>query len=210
MMSLTLLRAGNPLADAGRQVAILEAAAGMAAFADELAARGLGPLVSERIEVLQVNVGKRCNQTCRHCHVDAGPDRRELMSRNTLEQCLRVLREARIRTVDITGGAPELHPEFKWFVAEARRGGARVIDRSNLTILVAPGHQELPEFLASHQVEIIASLPCYLAENGLRRSPDRAGAEPGLQSPGAAAAAAAAAPGGRLPAAAWGAARRDV
>jgi radical SAM/Cys-rich protein len=114
---------------------------------------------------LQVNVGKLCNQTCRHCHVDAGPDRREIASREVLEACLRVVAGSEIQTVDITGGAPEMNPQFRWFVEEVSKLGRRSIDRCNLTILVAPGFDELPEFLTQHRVEIVASLPCYLAEN---------------------------------------------
>ena len=117
------------------------------------------------IEVLQVNVGKTCNQTCRHCHVDAGPDRRENMSRETAEAVLRVLEQSDIGTLDITGGAPEMNPQFRYLVEQASGLGRRVIDRCNLTILVVNGFTYLPEFLAEHQVEIIASLPCYLEEN---------------------------------------------
>ncbi len=127
--------------------------------------RGLPPLRADGIEVLQVNVGKLCNQTCRHCHVDAGPDRRESMSWETAEAVIRVLRASKIATLDITGGAPEMNPVFCWLVEQARRLERHVIDRCNLTILVAPGYEYLPEFLAHHQVEIVASLPCYLEEN---------------------------------------------
>jgi radical SAM/Cys-rich protein len=122
-------------------------------------------LAANGIEVLQVNVGKLCNQTCRHCHVDAGPDRREVMSRETLAECLAVVARTEIPVVDITGGAPELNPHFRWFVAEVRRLERHVIDRCNLTILLTRGNEDLPEFLARHQVEVVASLPCYLEEN---------------------------------------------
>lgn len=161
----TLLRQGSPLAAAAQQVALLERAAGVPPFSQTLERHRLPPLAAHGIAVLQINVGKLCNQTCRHCHVDAGPERREVMSRETLAECLRVLEEARIPVVDITGGAPEMNPHFRWFVGAARRLGCQVIDRCNLTILVAPGHDDLPEFLASHQVEIVASLPCYLEQN---------------------------------------------
>jgi radical SAM/Cys-rich protein len=126
---------------------------------------GLGPLRSEGIAVLQINVGKLCNQTCRHCHVDAGPDRREVMGRDTMHACLDLAARARVPTIDITGGAPELSPHFRWLVAEARGIGSHVIDRCNLTVLLTPGQHELPEFLAGNRVEVVASLPCYLAEN---------------------------------------------
>jgi radical SAM/Cys-rich protein len=134
-------------------------------FEQALSQHGLEPLRATRVEILQVNVGRKCNQTCSHCHVDAGPDRREVMTRETMEDCLEAVRRAAIPTLDITGGAPELNPSFRWLVSEARRLGARVIDRCNLTILMAPGYRDLPEFLAEEQVEIVASLPCYLAEN---------------------------------------------
>lgn len=164
-MGPTLLRQSHPLSDAGKQLEMLTPREGQAPFEHTLAKRGLAPLRASGIEVLQVNVGKKCNQTCRHCHVDAGPERREEMTRETMEACLGAVERANIPTVDITGGAPELNPHFRWLVVESRRLGVHVIDRSNLTILVAPGYQDLPEFLAREGVEVAASLPCYLAEN---------------------------------------------
>ncbi len=122
-------------------------------------------LTGTAIEVLQINVGKLCNQTCTHCHVDAGPDRRESMSRETAEAIIDVLANHDIATLDITGGAPEMNPNFRWLVEQARELGRRVIDRCNLTILMANGFQDLPEFLARQGVEVVASLPCYLEEN---------------------------------------------
>jgi radical SAM/Cys-rich protein len=164
-MSLpTLLRQGNPLADPAEQLRVL-AAAGHPSFEQTLAESGLPPLRATGIEVLQVNVGKLCNQTCRHCHVDAGPERREVMSRETMAVCLDVLARTGIPTLDITGGAPEMNPHFRWLVAEARELGCQIIDRCNLTILLAPGYDDLPAFLAEQRVEVVASLPCYLAEN---------------------------------------------
>jgi len=133
-------------------------------FDDALAGAGLFPLTASGIEVLQINVGKLCNQTCRHCHVDAGPDRREVMSRETMELCLAALARTEIPTVDITGGAPELNPHFRWLVEQVRRLGRQVIDRSNLTVLLLPSQAGLAEFLARHEVEITASLPYYTAE----------------------------------------------
>src|SRR5262249_51450057 len=135
----TLLRQGNPLAEPRQQLRVL-AEAGQPAFERTLANSGLGPLRATGIEVLQVNVGKLCNQTCRHCHVDAGPERREVMSRETMAVCLDVLARAGIPTLDVTGGAPEMNPHFRWFVREARRLDRHVIDRCNLTILLTPGH----------------------------------------------------------------------
>ena len=165
MVELTLLRRHSSLASSAEQVRILESADNVPAFDTSLADHGLEPLRACGIEVLQVNVGKLCNQTCHHCHVDAGPDRRESMARETAEACLRALAATDIPTLDITGGAPEMNPNFRWLVEEGRRLGRRVIDRSNLTILLAPGYEDLPEFLAAHKVEIVASLPCYLEEN---------------------------------------------
>ena len=164
-MGATLFRQSHPLAEPSRQLAILTATGGHRPFARTLAESGSGTLHASGVEVLQINVGKKCNQTCHHCHVDAGPDRREMMSRETMRNCLDAVARAEIPTVDITGGAPELHPDFRWLVREARALRAHVIDRCNLTILVAPGYQDLPEFLAGERVEVVASLPCYLAEN---------------------------------------------
>jgi radical SAM/Cys-rich protein len=163
----TLSRQKDALADPARQLEILESSPGAMSprFDQALADRGLAPLSACGIEVLQVNVGKVCNQTCRHCHVDAGPERKESMSWETARQCLRVLAESDIPTLDITGGAPEMNRNFRFLVGEAVRLGRRVIDRSNLTILEAPGFKDLPEFLARHGVEVVASLPCYLEEN---------------------------------------------
>jgi radical SAM/Cys-rich protein len=164
-MGATLVHQRSPLADAARQRALLASGGRGGAFEQSLFEHGLGPLRASGLQVLQINVGKRCNQTCRHCHVDAGPDRREVMSRETIELCLDAVSRARIPCVDITGGAPELNPDFRYLVAEARLRGAHVIDRCNLTILMAPGHRDLPEFLAEQRVEVVASLPCYTAGN---------------------------------------------
>ncbi|GIW87554.1 MAG: radical SAM/Cys-rich domain protein [Isosphaeraceae bacterium] len=158
-------RRRHPLAEPRQQRALLASAVGGTFFHDTLAAHGLGPLRANGIATLQVNLGKTCNQTCRHCHVDAGPDRREQMDRETMQLCLDALATASIRVLDITGGAPEMNPHFRWFVAAARALGVHVIDRCNLTILLAPGFQDLPEFMAQHRVEIVASLPCYLPHN---------------------------------------------
>jgi radical SAM/Cys-rich protein len=117
------------------------------------------------LDTIQINVGKQCNQTCLHCHVEAGPNRTEIMDQPMAELALELVRTVGPTTVDITGGAPELNPSFRFLVAELRRLGRRVIDRSNLTVLFEPGMNDLPEFLARHQVEITASLPCYTLEN---------------------------------------------
>jgi radical SAM/Cys-rich protein len=160
----TLLRQGHPLADPAEQLRVL-ADVRCPTFEQELARSDLSLLRATGIVVLQVNVGKLCNQTCRHCHVDAGPERREIMTRETMAVCLDVLDRAGIPTLDVTGGAPEMNPHFRWFVAEARKLGRHVIDRCNLTILLAPGYDDLPQFLTEQRVEVVASLPCYLPKN---------------------------------------------
>ncbi|RMG35243.1 MAG: radical SAM/Cys-rich domain protein [Gammaproteobacteria bacterium] len=123
------------------------------------------PIVRDRLETLQVNLGYRCNQQCQHCHVNAGPNRSEMMSEENLHEVQRVLAGGVIRRLDLTGGAPELHPGFRELVSSARERGVAVIDRCNLTILSEPGQESLAEFLADRQVEVVASLPCYLREN---------------------------------------------
>ncbi|GAB4437530.1 MAG: arsenosugar biosynthesis radical SAM protein ArsS [Rhodocyclaceae bacterium] len=117
------------------------------------------------IETVQANLGYRCNQSCLHCHVNAGPERTETMSRATMADVLAFLREQRVARLDLTGGAPELNEGFRDLVREARSLGVRVIDRCNLTVLLEPGMEDLAGFLAAHRVEIVASLPCYLEEN---------------------------------------------
>jgi len=117
-----------------------------------------------RLETLQVNLGYKCNQSCLHCHVNAGPARTEMMSRETLTDVFAFLEVSKVRILDITGGAPELHPLFRALVIRARALGVRVIDRCNLTILLEPGHEDLPLFLSGNEVEVTASLPCYSEE----------------------------------------------
>ena len=123
------------------------------------------PIRRNAMDALQINIGYRCNQSCVHCHVNAGPKRTEAMSRDTIDLVLDVLRLGQIKTLDITGGAPEMHPEFRRLVREARRLDVHVMDRCNLTILCEPGYEDMAGFLARHGVEVVASLPCYLGEN---------------------------------------------
>ena len=130
------------------------------------------PLVRRALDTLQVNLGYRCNQACLHCHVNAGPERKEMMDRETIDQVLDVLGARRFGTLDVTGGAPELNDHFRYLVTEAARLGARVIDRCNLTILNEPGFEDLAAFLAQHQVEVTASLPCYSKDNVDRQRGD--------------------------------------
>jgi len=115
------------------------------------------------LEILQINVGYMCNQVCSHCHVDAGPDRKEIMTQETMEQILQVLRNSKINTVDLTGGAPEMHPQFRWFVEEIRKTEVEeIIVRSNLTIILAnKKYNDLPEFFSEHKIHVISSLPFY-------------------------------------------------
>lgn len=117
------------------------------------------------LDTLQINLGYKCNQTCLHCHVNAGPDRKEMMSAETVDQVIAFLDASGAKNIDLTGGAPELSPEFRRLVRAARERGVRVIDRCNLTILEEPGQEDLAQFLADHQVEIVASLPCYSEDN---------------------------------------------
>jgi radical SAM/Cys-rich protein len=125
---------------------------------------GFPPIVRRRLEILQVNVGYVCNQTCVHCHVNAGPGRTESMTRETADQVLAYLEAGGATTIDITGGAPELNPHVRHLVTRARALGVKVIDRCNLTVLFEPGQEDTAEFLAANQVEIVASLPCYTEE----------------------------------------------
>lgn len=123
------------------------------------------PLRRSTLETLQVNVGYRCNQSCFHCHVNAGPNRTEEMTGDVIETVLAFIERHNVKTLDITGGAPELNPHFRRLVREAKARGAHVMDRCNLTILSEPGQEDLAAFLASEQVEVIASMPCYLIDN---------------------------------------------
>src|SRR5215472_16780239 len=160
-MGLSLKARGNPLASAREQLRVLAASNGIPPFPDKMRAAGLDPLCATGITVFQINVGKLCNQTCHHCHVDAGPDRRENMTRETAELCLAVLSRTDIPTVDITGGAPELNPNFRWLVEGAVGLGRHVMDRCNLTVLLLPTQADLAEFFVQHRVEVIASLPYF-------------------------------------------------
>ncbi|MEJ2621441.1 MAG: arsenosugar biosynthesis radical SAM protein ArsS [Candidatus Thiodiazotropha sp.] len=119
----------------------------------------------QRLETLQVNLGFLCNLSCVHCHVNAGPKRTEMMSRETVDEVLGFLHRQGLKRLDLTGGAPEMNPHFRYLVAQARAMGVQVIERSNLVILQEEGYEDLAEFLAEHQVEVVASLPCYLEEN---------------------------------------------
>ena len=123
------------------------------------------PLIAERTEIFQINLGKLCNQMCNHCHVEAGPHRTEIMNREILELCLEILKQNKIPVIDLTGGSPEMNPNFKWFVAECSKEKFNLKVRTNLTVMLEPSYEDIPQFLKDHNVEIVASLPCYTMEN---------------------------------------------
>ena len=160
-MGLTLVSRKDPLASSQEQLNRLTVPKTCLPFEEKLAAAGLHPLHATGITVFQINVGKFCNQSCRHCHVDAGPERTEQMTRETAELCISALAQTDIPTVDITGGAPELNPNFRWLVERARELGRHVMDRCNLTVLLLKPQAGLAEFLANNRVEVVASLPYF-------------------------------------------------
>jgi len=167
-MIKSLKAAGSQLANSAFQLTVLRAEVAdilhLPLFHEKLTAAGLFPLRPVAPAVLQINVGKMCNQVCKHCHVDAGPDRKEIMTRATMQLCLDALARTDIPLVDLTGGAPEMNPDFRWFVAEIRKLGRRVLVRCNLTIIVAnKKYHDLPEFFRQHGVEVASSLPFYSA-----------------------------------------------
>ena len=137
---------------------------GIPSFRDKLEGIGLYPLKPTGIEIFQVNIGKMCNQECKHCHVDAGPDRKEIMTQDTMRQCLDAIRDTPIKVVDITGGAPEMNPHFRWFVEEITAMGKSVMVRCNLTIILAnPKYHDLPEFYRKYKINVVSSLPYFTA-----------------------------------------------
>lgn len=166
------------LAQPAEQIAILEKNENdnihWIPFQQKLEQHQLYPLLPLSIHTLQINIGKMCNQTCKHCHVDAGPDRKEMMSMTTMEQCLQVLKtHPQFHTVDITGGAPEMHPQFRWFVEQIHVLGRKIIVRCNLTILLAnKKYHDLPQFYKANQIEVVSSLPFYKKERTDRQRGD--------------------------------------
>lgn len=163
-MSMKSLKAqGHLLSDSAAQMDLLNKNS-CGKFKDKLQTIGLFPLKPTKMEIFQINLGKMCNQVCKHCHVDAGPDRKEIMTKETMQLCLDILAKYDIPTVDLTGGAPEMNPNFRWFVEELSKLGKRIINRCNLTIILAnPKYNDLPDFFAKHQMEIVSSLPHYTA-----------------------------------------------
>lgn len=173
MKSLKVLQ--HHLADSHNQLAVLEDE-GLhkhASFKDRLVAMGEFPLRAVGVEIFQVNVGKMCNQVCKHCHVDAGPDRKEVMTKDTMRLCLDLLAGSDIKTVDLTGGAPEMNPDFRWFVTEIRRLGKHIIVRCNLTIIMAnKKFHDLPEFFKQNGIEVVSSLPSFTRDRTDRQRGD--------------------------------------
>jgi radical SAM/Cys-rich protein len=152
-----------PLADPRSQIEALEAVPLPIEFHSALEQAGSWPLRPGPLRTLQLNLGKMCNQTCRHCHVDAGPDRTEVMTRATMELCLVALERSGAQTVDLTGGAPEMNPSFRWLVEQLRARSRHVMVRTNLTILETGPHRDLVDFYARHRVEVVCSLPHFRA-----------------------------------------------
>jgi radical SAM/Cys-rich protein len=158
---------GNVLADTRLQIDIIEHGRtgdfSLVPFQQKLAQSNLYPLKATGVEIFQVNIGKMCNQSCAHCHVDAGPDRQEIMTKETMQQCLSVIRKNdSFKTVDVTGGAPELNPHFRWFIEELKKLTSHIIVRSNLTIIVSnKKYYDLPQFFKQHNIEVVSSLPFY-------------------------------------------------
>lgn len=160
----------NPLSKTEKQLELLSsgifADGSLPTFADKIKKTNQFPLQPKQIEILQINVGYMCNQVCAHCHVDAGPDRKEIMTVETMQQILEVLKTTQVNTLDLTGGAPEMNPNFRWFVEEAAKIGVKdFIVRSNLTIILAnKKYHDLPEFFAKHKIHVVSSLPFYKKE----------------------------------------------
>ncbi|HEY0055880.1 MAG TPA: arsenosugar biosynthesis radical SAM (seleno)protein ArsS [Pedobacter sp.] len=173
MKSLKVLQ--HPLANSTNQLEILDGdnQHRHPRFKDKVVDMGMFPLQSAEVEIFQINVGKMCNQVCKHCHVDAGPDRKEIMTRETMELCLAILKASSIKTVDLTGGAPEMNPHFRWFVEEIKAIGKHIIVRCNLTIILANKRfNDLPEFFRKHQIEVVSSLPSFTQDRTDRQRGD--------------------------------------
>ena len=165
MATKSLQKRESELANSNRQLEILSNGifqnGELPTFANKIKETNQFPLKPKSIEILQINVGYMCNQVCSHCHVDAGPDRKEIMTRETMQQCLDVIEKTGAHTLDLTGGAPEMNPHFRWFVEEASKIGVKdFIVRSNLTIIRAnKKYYDLPEFFKKHNVHVVSSMP---------------------------------------------------
>ena len=177
LATTSLRKRGADLADTTVQLKVLnnheDLSDGLPKFNDTLKASGLSELHAASPEIMQINLGYMCNQVCKHCHVDAGPDRKEIMTRETMQDCLDALARTDIKWVDLTGGAPEMNPDFRWFVEQVSALGRRVMVRCNLTIIVAnKKYNDLPQFFAKHNVHVVSSLPFYDAKNVDRQRGD--------------------------------------
>ncbi|RFC55233.1 arsenosugar biosynthesis radical SAM (seleno)protein ArsS [Brumimicrobium aurantiacum] len=163
----SLKRRKSYLSEAKNQIFLLEREQLIGPrFGEKLKEHNQFPLKPRTIDILQLNLGYMCDLTCEHCHVDAGPDRKEIMTKETLEDVLKIIDTANVKTVDLTGGAPEMNPHFLWLVEELTKRNVKAIVRSNLTILVSNKHYKTyPDFFKKHNVEVIASMPCYTKEN---------------------------------------------
>jgi radical SAM/Cys-rich protein len=165
MATKSLKKQGSDLAQSNKQLEILSNGifknGELPTFKDKISETSQFPLIANKLEILQINVGYMCNQVCEHCHVDAGPDRKEIMTRDTMRQCLEVIKTSGAHTLDLTGGAPEMNPDFRWFVEEAAKVGITdFIVRSNLTIIRAnKKYYDLPEFFKKHNVHVVSSMP---------------------------------------------------
>lgn len=165
MATKSLKKRESDLANSNRQLEILSNGifknGELPTFKSKIAETNQFPLKAKKLEILQINVGYMCNQVCEHCHVDAGPDRKEIMTRDTMQQCLDVIKNTGAHTLDLTGGAPEMNPDFRWFVEEAAKAGIKdFIVRSNLTIIRAnKKYYDLPEFFKKHNVHVVSSMP---------------------------------------------------
>lgn len=165
MTQKSLHKRHSELANSDRQLEILSNGifqnGELPKFMDKISETGQFPLKAKKLEILQINVGYMCNQVCEHCHVDAGPDRKEIMTRETMLQCLEVIKKTGAHTLDLTGGAPEMNPDFKWFVIEASKVGIKdFIVRSNLTIMQSNKiYHDLPEFFKSYNIHVVSSMP---------------------------------------------------
>lgn len=165
MATKSLQKRNSDLAKSNRQLEILSNGifknGELPTFKNKISETNQFPLKAKKLEILQINVGYMCNQVCDHCHVDAGPDRKEIMTRDTMRQCLEVIKNTGAHTLDLTGGAPEMNPDFRWFVEEAAKAGIKdFIVRSNLTIIRAnKKYYDLPEFFKKHNVHVVSSMP---------------------------------------------------
>ncbi len=161
----SLQKQGNALAKTEHQLAVLKggifASGELPTFAQKISESAQLPLRPRKLEILQINLGYMCNQVCAHCHVDAGPDRKEIMTRDTMQICLEVIKNTGAHTLDLTGGAPEMCPDFRWFVEEASKAGiSDFIVRSNLTIIRAnPKYHDLPDFFKQYNIHVVSSMP---------------------------------------------------